>query len=119
MVSARVARGRKTQELAAEYLRDIYPNAEAVSASLPGKDIKNTPGVSIEIKATSQADITGALRQAVRNSEGDEIALVVYRPKGYGPERIDEWVVAMPFAYAHRLLDWYQDNPVIVRELPA
>lgn len=108
MTDHRVSRGRKTQELAAEYLRDVYPNAEAVAASLPGKDIKNTLGVSIEVKATSQADITGALRQAKANARPGELPLVIYRPRGYGPERIGEWVVSMPFAAAIELLFAYE-----------
>lgn len=115
-----MSRGRKSQELAAEYLRDIYPDAEAVAASLPGKDIKNTPGVSIEMKATSQADLTGALRQARANATGDELPIAIYRPRGMGPEKIGDWLVAMPFWAAYRLLDDYINNPLIIRyELPT
>jgi hypothetical protein len=104
MTNGRVTRGRQTQNLAALYLRSLFPAAESVAASLPGKDIKNTPGLSVEVKATTKGDLTGALRQAGRNGGPGEKPIVVWRPVGYGPERIHEWVVALPFASFMALL---------------
>jgi hypothetical protein len=105
MTNGRVTRGRQTQNLAAAYLHCLFPSAYSVAASLPGKDIKNTPGLSIEVKATTKGDITGALRQAVRNSDPvHEKPLVIWRPVGYGPERIADWVVAVRFGDAIDLL---------------
>lgn len=95
MASARVARGRKTQELLAEYYRQNgWPDAEAVAASLPGRDIKNMLGLAPEVKATERESFPAAVRQARANSDGD-VPYVIYRPRGYGPERIDEWLVIM------------------------
>lgn len=48
-----------------------------------------------EVKATAGQDFTGALRQARANAQDGEIPFVVYRPKGYGPEKIGQWVVAL------------------------
>jgi hypothetical protein len=104
MTNGRVTRGRQTQNLAAAYLRGVFPDAESVAASLPGRDIKNTPGLSVEVKATTKGDLTGALRQAVRNGGDAEIPLVVWRPVGYGPERIADWVVAVRFGDALDIL---------------
>jgi hypothetical protein len=101
VANARVTRGRKAQRLAAELLqRTLFPAARSVEASLPGKDILGTPGLSIEMKATSQADLTGALRQASRNADTGDVPVVVYRPLGYGPERINDWLVAFRFGDA-------------------
>lgn len=48
-----------------------------------------------EVKATAAGDLTGALRQAEANAETSDLPFVVWRPNGYGPERIDQWVVAV------------------------
>jgi hypothetical protein len=104
--------------MAAEYLRTLFPKAEAVPASLPGRDIKNTPGYSIEMKATSQADLTGALRQAAKNAHGPDMPVVVYRPKGYGPERIRDWLVCVRFADAMDLLVCHDQMTIHADELP-
>lgn len=79
--------------LFAEWLKvHGFPNAEAVAASLKGKDILNTPEVAFELKATAQADLTGAVRQARRNAAEEELPVVIYRPNGYGPERLGDWL---------------------------
>ena len=95
MANSRVARGRRTQAVVAEFLRAHgYPNAEPVAAFLNGKDIVNTPGLSIEVKATSAVPILGAVRQAVNNADTGDIPLVVWRPNGYGETRVGEWIIA-------------------------
>lgn len=96
MANARVARGRKSEDIWAEYLRlvALYPEAEGVGASLPGKDVLHTPGVSFELKATSQARITAALVQAGKNMDEGDIPVVVYRPPGYGAAKVGGWIFA-------------------------
>ena len=95
MASARVARGRRSQALLAEWFQARgWPDAKAREASLPGVDVYDMPGWAPEVKATEGQDFTGALRQARANS-GDDIPFVVYRPRGYGPEKIGKWVAAM------------------------
>lgn len=51
-------------------------------------------GLAPEVKATEGQDFTGALRQAAGNANGD-LPFVVYRPRGYGPEKMGLWIVAM------------------------
>lgn len=95
MANARVSRGRKTQELLAEFYREHgWENAQSRPASLPGVDIMGMPGLAPEVKATEGQDFTGALRQATANAGGD-FPFVIYRPRGYGPDKIGLWVVAM------------------------
>lgn len=104
MANARVARGRKTQELLAEWFRAHgWGNAKSRPASLPGVDVYDMPGWAPEVKATAGQDFTGALRQARANA-GDDIPFVVYRPKGYGPERIGEWLVVFDLATITNLM---------------
>lgn len=96
MANSRVARGRKTQSLIAEWFRAHgYPKAKAIEAFLPGADIIGVDGLSIEVKATSKGDLLAALRQAAANSIDCQTPVVVWRPNGYGETRIGEWVVAL------------------------
>lgn len=98
MATARVRRGRKSQDIAADYWRDIFPDVEPVAASLKGKDLLKTPGFSFEIKATKDWTPTGALKQAretVEKSGLNEYPVGIYRPRGYGPEKVAQWVVFM------------------------
>ena len=97
MANSRVARGRKTQTLIAQWFRAHgWPNAKAIEAFLPGADITGINGYSIEVKATSKGDLLAALRQAAANkTEQCQTPVVIWRPNGYGETRIDEWVVAL------------------------
>jgi hypothetical protein len=105
MATPRVQRGRKTEDLAAEYYRlHGWEGAESVAASLSGKDITGRPGWSDEVKATKGNVLPAALRQATKNAEPGETPVVIWRPQGYGPERIDEWVVAFRFKDAVELM---------------
>lgn len=74
---------------------ELFPEAEAVAASLPGKDIKNTPGWSVEVKARRGFDPVAALRQAQSNAGWTEIPVVVIRPNGVGEANIRKWIVCM------------------------
>lgn len=108
MANARVARGRKSQAIIAEWFRlSGWRGAESMPASLPGKDITGMPGWSIEAKATAEARLSDALRQAARNSSAGDIPMVVYRPRGLGEKQIGEWMVAMRLADATALMqEW-------------
>ena len=96
MASSRVARGRKTQNLVAEWFRAHgWLNAKAIEAFLPGCDVTGVPGLSIEVKATTKGDLLAALRQAETNAIECQTPVVIWRPNGYGEQRQHEWVVAM------------------------
>lgn len=85
-------RGYATQRLTALYFAVRgWPYAESTGAGRSGVDITGLPGLSVEVKATA-GDNTGALAQAHRN-RGDGLPFVVWRPNGFGPERIDSWPV--------------------------
>jgi len=92
--ASRRARSRKTEEIVANRLTEVFPAAERRPASLPGSDILNTPGFDIEVKARRDLHLTAWLKQA-SDRAGDNLPVVVHRPDGYGPERIDQWPVTM------------------------
>ncbi|PZF83229.1 hypothetical protein [Jiangella anatolica] len=94
-----MSRGRKTQADVAQWFRDHgWVHAESIAASLPGKDINGMPGWAPEVKATRDGSLTGALKQAERNTGENETPFVVWRPDGYGEERVGEWIVALRLA---------------------
>jgi hypothetical protein len=107
MANSRVRRGRDTQNRVAQWFRDHgWPKAESRAASLPGIDIMHMDGLAPEVKATP-GDLTGALRQAYKNATPmHELPFVVWRPNGYGPERIAEWPVVIRLdEFTHLLRD--------------
>ena len=100
---ARKHRGMATQRLVAEWFQERgWPFAYSKGSGESGIDIMNMPDLSPEVKA-QPGDTTGALRQAVKN-RGDGLPFVVWRPNGYGPERIEEWPVIFTLADATELL---------------
>ena len=95
MANSRVRRGRKSQDLLAEWFnRHGWGEAEAIAASLPGRDIKGMPDLAPEVKATRGLPGVSALKQAKANA-GKDLAFVIYRPPGYGEARIAEWLVSL------------------------
>lgn len=101
---ARITRGRATAQAAAAWFRDNgWPYATAKTGADTGQDIDNMPGLSGEVKATDSMPLLAALRQAKRNA-GGALPFVLWRPNGYGPERIGEWVMAFTVADGTRLL---------------
>ena len=105
MANARVSRGRKSQELLAEWFRKHgWLGAQSRPASLPGTDVYGMPGWAPEVKATAKQDLTGALRQARANAPEGHVPFVIYRPHGYGPEKIGQWIVAFSLEDATQLM---------------
>lgn len=94
MATARVKRGRATQGMLADYWRPHWPDAYTLPGAVGGRDVRGMPGLAPEVKATDEMPLLAALRQATRNADGD-LPFVVWRPNGYGPERIGEWVMAL------------------------
>lgn len=98
MASARVQRGRQTEEMVAQYLRESgLVHAERRPASLPGSDIMGLPGVDIEVKATRDFSPTAWLAQQRARAKDDDLSVVIYRPNGYGPDKIHLWPAIMSF----------------------
>lgn len=100
---SRKQRGRQSEALVAEYLHPVFPYAERVPASLPGKDVLHTPGWAIEVKARRGLDLPGWLKQAHREALGETPVLVI-RPDGFGPERIDQWAAVVTLEQLRELM---------------
>lgn len=99
--ASRKARSRESEQVVADRLLDVFPNAQRRPASIPGSDVMNTPGFDVEVKARRDLSLPAWLRQAAKRA-GSALPVVVHRPDGYGPERIDDWPVTM------RMADWVE-----------
>lgn len=103
MANTRKRRGRETEMAGAKYYRSGgWPFVVTVAASLPGRDLVGMPGLAPEIKARREFNAVAWLRQARKNA-GDDLPFVLWRPDGYGVERVKEWAVLM-YAEDHRKL---------------
>lgn len=121
MTDARVRRGRKSEHLAADYLLPLFPNAHAVAASLPGRDILGTSaddieflhgdpvpnpetrGIAPEVKARKAFEPLKAMAQAKRNA-GNDIPMVILRMDGQGEESVGDWLAIFTFKEARDLI---------------
>lgn len=101
--SSRKHRGYRTQKVVADYLKAVFPFAESAGAGRQGKDILNTPGYAVEVKARTGLDLPGWLRQAETNA-GDEMPMLVVRLNGQGEASVDDWAVVMRFKHARELI---------------
>jgi hypothetical protein len=102
--SSRKARGRESERLVAEYLRQWWPYAEPVGAGRPGSDITGIVGLDIEVKARRSLDLPGTLRQQADRHRDGVIPIAIIRPDGSGPARIAEWAAVTPLATIVALL---------------
>lgn len=120
MTDHRVIRGRKSQQLVADWFRRHgWAGAESRPASLPGTDVFGMPGWAPEVKATRVFRMHEALDQASSNADKLDTPFVVYRPPGFGPERIKDWPVVLKLSDFTRLMrdiegwpddDWTVDD---------
>ena len=92
---SRKHRGYKSQDLIAEYFRDIFPYAESTGAGRQGPDVTGTPGLAIEAKARSGFNPKAALKQAHEGAPEGALPVTIMRLNGQGPKSIGEWVVCM------------------------
>lgn len=88
---SRKERGAQAQRIMADFWEPVYPWVQPVSGGAPGRDLLNTPCLSVEIKARRDFDPLAWLRQACRNSDPDEMPVVQWRPDGWGPAKVHEW----------------------------
>lgn len=101
---SRKGRARETERLVAEFLHPVFPYAERVPASLPGRDVLHTPGVTIEVKARRDLNLPAWLKQAGARATEEEIPVLVIRPDGFGEARIGEWAAVVTLETLLRLL---------------
>lgn len=107
VTSSRVARGRRSEEAVAGWLRSSgWARAERTPAGLPGADVRGTPGLSFEVKARTGLDLPGWLRQAgsAGRTGAGELPVLVVRSNGQGEATVGQWAAVLTLADLTRLL---------------
>lgn len=95
MTSSRVARGRRSNVVEALYLQaNGVPDPKPTFGSEPGRDVKNVPGLAIEVKARRDFRPLEWLRQAEANADEDLPVLIV-RCDGQGEQSVGQWLWCM------------------------
>jgi hypothetical protein len=95
MANSRKARGMKTQALVAQWLAARgFPYATDAGPGRSGRDVLNTVGLAIEVKARADLALPSWLRQAAKTAGGD-IPVVIHRPNGFGEASMGIWPVTM------------------------
>src|SRR5215469_16955558 len=94
VATARQRRGRRTNVVVADYLREHgWPDAEPTFGSEGGRDIKKVPGHAIEVKARRDFRPSVWLRQAKEHSASKGgVPCVIMRLDGQG-EDASEYLV--------------------------
>lgn len=105
MASSRVRRGRETEQIVADFLAaNGWSGAQRIAASLPGRDVQNTPGIAVEVKARRGLNLPAWLRQAVKGVAHDDHPVLVIRPDGMGEKTVHLWAAVMPLECLVELL---------------
>lgn len=85
----------ETQALVAQWAHDNgFVFAVSTGAGRQGRDILNTPGLSIEVKGRADFNPLAWVRQAVAAADGD-LPFVVLRCNGQGPKNLYDWPVIL------------------------
>jgi hypothetical protein len=99
MATARVRRGRDSQEVVAERLRALgLVYARSRPAALAGADIENAGSLYIEVKAKEEARPGPWSRDNARKAPAGHLPFVIFRPNSYGPACFDDWPVIIRWA---------------------
>ena len=98
---SRRRRGRQSELLVADYLRQWWPGAEAAPPSRPGEDVLGIPGVAWEVKSRRGLQLKAWTRQAATR---DGLPILVIRSNGDGPSNIGQWTAALPLHHLAGLL---------------
>jgi len=93
--ATRRRRGPETERWVCAYLKKIFPFASTKGGSSPGRDILNTTGFSIEVKARAGFNPLAWLKQAKKNSCEHEFSVVIFRPNGMGEAQVGSFGVIM------------------------
>lgn len=104
MSQSRRRRGRSTELILAEYLKQWWPYAEATSAAAPGTDIKGVIGVDWEVKARTGFPVKEAMKQTEKRHKDGVIAVHVLRQNGQGEAEIHNWPAVVSLSVLIELL---------------
>lgn len=106
-------RGYKTQSILADYLRaNGWMWATSTGAGRTGSDIENTPCIDWEVKARTNFDPAGTMKQLSARAKDGVIPVAVMRLNGQGEASVADWCAIVPLSVMVNLLReaGYGDN---------
>ena len=99
MSQSRKHRGYKTQAIVAQYLREQgWEHALPVGAGRDGSDVTGIPGLDIEIKARTNLDLSGLMRQLAERKRDTGLGVGVLRLNGQGEKSVEQFVAVLTLA---------------------
>lgn len=95
MNKSRKVRGRETERILAQYLRNHgWEHAHQVGSGAAGSDIQGIDGLDIEVKARSKFDPKSCMQQ-LKDRKTEGLGVAVMRLNGQGEAAIDDWVAVL------------------------
>lgn len=92
----------------------LYPFATDAGAGRPGRDILNTPGVFVEVKARGRLTLLETLAKCEQGAEAEnELPLVVWRHNGQGETDPGLWTATMRLHHAEQLIRETQSRGIL------
>lgn len=95
MKRSRKVRGRESERILAQYLRDHgWEHAHQVGSGAVGSDIQGIEGLDIEVKSRTKFDPAATMKQ-LRDRKTKGLGVAVMRLNGQGEAAIDDWVAVL------------------------
>ena len=99
MSQSRKHRGYATQRIVAEYLKEQgWQHALPVGAGRDGSDVTGIPNLDIEIKARTNLDLSGLMRQLSERKKSTGLGVGVLRLNGQGEKSVEQFVAVLTLA---------------------
>ena len=96
MSQSRKHRGYATQRIVADYLREQgWEHALPVGAGRDGSDVTGIDGLDIEIKARTNLDLSGLMRQLSERKKSTGLGVGVLRLNGQGEKSVEQFVAVL------------------------
>jgi len=98
-------RGYATQRIVADYLKAHgFPYAESTGAGRQGSDVTGTPCIDWEIKARTNFDPAGTMKQLRQRAVNGTVPVAVLRLNGQGEKSVEDYCAIIPFSVLVDLL---------------
>ena len=106
MSNHRKHRGYATQRIIADYLKTHgFPFAESTGAGRQGSDVTGTPCIDWEIKARTNFDPAGTMKQLRQRAVDGTVSVAVLRLNGQGEKSVEDYCAIIPFSVLVELLN--------------
>lgn len=104
-------KGTLAESAVADYLKKEFPSVErrVLGGAKDKGDLSNVPNSVIEIKNQKTYKFHEWLKETEqeRLNAGEDLGILIVKPKGIGVSRVDDWWAVVPLATMIKLLKAY------------